>query len=126
MTLEGRRPRRPDYSAHNARKSHLICNTLCVDLSGGDAWFRWAVLSWSSDRTWTAFNTLDDRWNPSVEWKGLTGADGIYLLEGPKNRNTRWGDQPQSAGAFRPAPPAVKDGVSLLEAEFVDGSVRRY
>ncbi|MDA3799499.1 MAG: DUF1565 domain-containing protein [Kiritimatiellae bacterium] len=75
---------------------NLICNSLTIDLTGGDVWFRWAILSWSSDRTWVAYNTIDDEWNQGKAWKGLKGADGIFLIEGPNDRGTRWGSIPKT------------------------------
>ena len=70
---------------------NLACNNLTVNLRNGDVWFRWAVLAWSSGHSWALFNTIDDMWNQTKAWKGQTGANGIYLAEGPEDRHTRWG-----------------------------------
>ncbi|MBM4083094.1 MAG: right-handed parallel beta-helix repeat-containing protein, partial [Planctomycetes bacterium] len=69
---------------------NLIANNLSVNLRPGPAWFREAILSWSTDRNWAVNNTIDGRWNPLPAWQGLVGADGLYLGESGPNRGTRW------------------------------------
>jgi len=70
---------------------HLIANNLCVDLRPGEVWFRWALLAWSSGRSWAVNNTIDGRWNKTPAWQRRTGADGINLGTGGADRKTRWG-----------------------------------
>lgn len=69
---------------------HLVANNLSVNTKAGEAWFRWSFLAWSSNDTWVAFNTADDKNNDTYAWKGRRGAGGIYLYEGPKDRRTRF------------------------------------
>lgn len=69
---------------------NLIANNVSVDLRPGPVWFRHALLSWSSDRNYVLFNTIDGRWNPLPAWQHKTGSDGIYLGEGGADRKTRW------------------------------------
>jgi len=70
---------------------NLVCNNLTIDLAPGPVWFRWAHLSWSTDRNWVIHNTVDGRWNPTPAWQNKTGGDGIYLNEGGDDRKTNWG-----------------------------------
>ena len=70
---------------------NLVCNNLTVDLAPGPVWFRWAHLSWSTDRNWVINNTVDGRWNPTPAWQDKTGGDGIFLNEGGDDRHTVWG-----------------------------------
>ncbi len=68
----------------------LIANNVCTNLRPGPVWFRWALLSWSSDRNYVVHNTIDGRWISAPAWQNKTGTDGIYLNEGGDDRHTRW------------------------------------
>lgn len=68
---------------------NVVANNISVNLHPGGAWFRYAILTWSTRRTYAMFNTVDGRWNKGKSWKGHDGADAIYLDEGG-NRSTRW------------------------------------
>jgi len=70
---------------------NLVCNNLTIDLAPGPVWFRYAHLSWSTDRNWVLHNTVDGRWNPTPAWQNKTGGDGIFLNEGGDDRKTAWG-----------------------------------
>ncbi|NOZ19754.1 MAG: DUF1565 domain-containing protein [Planctomycetes bacterium] len=74
---------------------NLIANNLCVDLRPGEAWFRWALLSWSSGRNWVINNTIDGRWNKTPAWQRKTGGDGINVGCQYDDRGTRWGALPE-------------------------------
>ncbi|MEK7766663.1 MAG: right-handed parallel beta-helix repeat-containing protein, partial [bacterium] len=69
----------------------LLANNLAVDLRPGAVWFRFGLLEWSSDRVYFMHNTIDGRWNTLPAWQELDGAEGIYVGEGPDDRQTRWG-----------------------------------
>ena len=78
---------------------HIICNNLSVNLRPGEAWFRWALLSWSSGRNWTVNNTIDGRWNDTPAWQSKTGGDGINVGTGGDDRHTTWGSLPERTNA---------------------------
>ncbi len=70
---------------------NLVANNVTINLRPGAVWFRYGVLSWSSDRNLVVNNTIDGRWNQLPAWQQLRGADGIFLNEGGDDRGTVWG-----------------------------------
>jgi hypothetical protein len=65
---------------------HLIANNVAVGVRPGGAWFRYAVMGWSSSRCWAVHNTLDGRFNGNPHENGF----GMGFNEGENSRGTRW------------------------------------
>ena len=66
---------------------HLISNNVAVDVVPGGAWFRSALLGWSSARLWAVHNTIDSGY-------------GVAFHEGPDDRETAWRALPERGAAL--------------------------